>query len=90
MFNAQRSCCRCCRIYNIQTKNCVHTVSKLTLPDAASPKGGDAKEKDKPRSFRMFHDDTMRSFFRRLAFRYTCVRVYTCVCVCDNDKPPPR
>ena len=59
---------RCLRIYNIQSKNCIHNVSKLALPN-----GGHKEvdgEKTKPRAFRMFHDDTMKSFFRRLSFRF--------------------
>ena len=37
----------------------------LPLP----PKTDSEENKDvKPKSFRMFHDDTMRSFFRRLTF----------------------
>ena len=47
----------------------MHTISKLTLPTNNQGNDNDVEE-TKPRSFRMFHDDTMRSFFRRLAFRY--------------------
>ncbi|XP_033739407.1 chromatin assembly factor 1 subunit B-like [Pecten maximus] len=62
---------RSCRIYSISNKNCVQSVSKMTLPQP--PKEEDTEIKsdakpEKPKSFRMFHDDTMRSFFRRLTF----------------------
>lgn len=32
------------------------------------PKNTEGTQETKPKSFRMFHDDTMRSFFRRLCF----------------------
>ena len=51
---------RSCRVYNISTKNCIHNISKLSVPSPNSD--------EKSRSFRMFHDDTMKSFFRRLSF----------------------
>ena len=52
---------RSCRIYNLATKHCIHTVSKIVPPHAAAsaPEG---------MATRIFHDDTLRSFFRRLAF----------------------
>ncbi len=51
---------RCCRVYNTQTKNCIQVIKKLSVANS---------EADKPlRSFSMFHDDTMKSFFRRLTF----------------------
>ena len=52
---------RCCRIFSAASKNCVNNNSKLTLPNINVAD-------DKPRPFRMFHDDTMKSFFRRLTF----------------------
>lgn len=48
-------CCRCCRVFSLQSRCCVHNINKMTVG-----------EKSKPT--RMFHDDTMKSFFRRLAF----------------------
>ena len=63
---------RCCRIFSIQTKNCLHTISKMVLPSSNSSvpvnNGVTEKEKEKPKQTRIFHDDTMRSFFRRLSF----------------------
>ena len=56
---------RSCRIFNISSKNCVYNVSKMSLP---VPKNSEGTSETKPKSFRMFHDDTMRSFFRRLCF----------------------
>ena len=57
------SCClaRSCRIYNLSSKHCTHTVSKIVPRHASSsaPEG---------LAVRIFHDDTLRSFFRRLAF----------------------
>ncbi|XP_064628393.1 chromatin assembly factor 1 subunit B-like isoform X2 [Lineus longissimus] len=61
-YVATLSCDRCCRIFNIASNQCVHRISKMSLP--SSPVGEDGKVKQ----FRMFHDDTMRSFFRRLEF----------------------
>ena len=62
-------------MYNISTKTCIQTIKKMSLPNVQTPKPANDEEKDKdspkdskPKSFRMFHDDTMRSFFRRLTF----------------------
>lgn len=42
----------------------------MSLPSSnkSSPTGNKDSKDVKPKSFRMFHDDTMRSFFRRLTF----------------------
>ncbi|KAL5010500.1 hypothetical protein ScPMuIL_012805 [Solemya velum] len=61
-FAATLSTDRSCRIYNVHTKSCMHNVSKMVLPSQSTD------TEVKPKSFRMFHDDTMRSFFRRLSF----------------------
>lgn len=59
-FRCYFSLYRCCRIYNSQTKNCVQVIKKLSVASS---------DAEKPlRSFSMFHDDTMKSFFRRLTF----------------------
>ena len=55
---------RSCRIYNLSTKHCIHNVSKVVPPHVAAS----TPEGSKPKAIRMFHDDTLRSFFRRLAF----------------------
>ena len=39
----------------------------MSLPQPAK-KDSDENKDVKPKIFRMFHDDTMRSFFRRLTF----------------------
>ncbi|KAH3727980.1 hypothetical protein DPMN_053926, partial [Dreissena polymorpha] len=69
-FVATLSTDRSCRIYNISNKTCVSTVKKMALPTSANAlQTTETDDKDsRPRSFRMFHDDTMRSFFRRLTF----------------------
>lgn len=54
---------RSCRIFSIANKNCILNISKTT-PAHTHIENGDAK----PKPVRIFHDDTLRSFFRRLAF----------------------
>ncbi|XP_050390036.1 chromatin assembly factor 1 subunit B [Patella vulgata] len=56
---------RSCRIFNLNSKNCMHNIAKMSLPNN-SP--AEENKDNKPKSFRIFHDDTMRSFFRRLSF----------------------
>ncbi|KAF5903092.1 chromatin assembly factor 1 subunit B, partial [Clarias magur] len=53
------SCDRVMRVYSTHTKKKAYSVSKMTSGSAAE---GEVK------NFRMFHDDSMRSFFRRLTF----------------------
>ncbi|XP_062599442.1 chromatin assembly factor 1 subunit B-like [Saccostrea cucullata] len=64
-YIATMSTDRSCRIFNLSSKSCVYNVSKMSLP---VPKNSEGNPDVKPKSFRMFHDDTMRSFFRRLSF----------------------
>lgn len=60
---------RSCRVYSIKGRNCIANVKKMTLPSSNQSSVDSDENKDtKPKSFRMFHDDTMRSFFRRLTF----------------------
>jgi len=72
---------RSLRLYNIHTsKSILHTVSKMAplqnaapqktdAPTTPDPKSSDSKTPDpKPKPFKMFHDDSLRSFFRRLDF----------------------
>lgn len=66
-FVATLSTDRSCRVYNISSRSCVHNVSKMNLPSKNLSENDENKD-SKPKSFRMFHDDTMRSFFRRLTF----------------------
>ncbi|KAK2188752.1 hypothetical protein NP493_123g03032 [Ridgeia piscesae] len=54
-YVATMSSDRCCRVFSLQSRCSVHNINKMA-----------AGEKTKP--MRMFHDDTMKSFFRRLAF----------------------
>ncbi|KAK3543636.1 hypothetical protein QTP70_025996 [Hemibagrus guttatus] len=53
------SCDRVMRVYSTHTKKKAYSVSKMTSSSAGE---GEVK------NFRMFHDDGMRSFFRRLTF----------------------
>ncbi|OCT93781.1 chromatin assembly factor-1 p60 subunit isoform X1 [Xenopus laevis] len=58
-YIATLSCDRIMRVYKTETKRVAYNVSKMT----SSP-GPDGEAK----SFRMYHDDSMKSFFRRLTF----------------------
>ncbi|PNF28575.1 hypothetical protein B7P43_G09388 [Cryptotermes secundus] len=55
------SYCRMCRVYNVNSKKLVSRVSKaqLPVPDSSHLHG---------KVVRLFHDDTLKSFFRRLCF----------------------
>ncbi|XP_041127473.1 chromatin assembly factor 1 subunit B-like isoform X1 [Polyodon spathula] len=53
------SCDRVMRVYSTQTRKKTYSVSKML---SAAVTGGEV------RNYRMFHDDSMRSFFRRLTF----------------------
>lgn len=50
---------RCLRIYSAASNKCVHNINKIQLN--ASGETGAANS-------RIFHDDTMKSFFRRMCF----------------------
>ncbi|CAL8322345.1 unnamed protein product [Merluccius merluccius] len=58
-YVATLSCDRVMRVYSTQTKKKAYCVSKMT---SGAPGDGETKQ------YRMFHDDSMRSFFRRLTF----------------------
>ncbi|XP_066477840.1 chromatin assembly factor 1 subunit B [Tiliqua scincoides] len=58
-YIATLSCDRILRVYNTQTKRVAFNVTKM-------PSGGGSEGEVK--SYRMFHDDSMKSFFRRLTF----------------------
>ncbi|XP_037096019.1 chromatin assembly factor 1 subunit B [Syngnathus acus] len=58
-YVATLSCDRVMRVYSTHTKKKAFCVSKMS---SASPADGEAKQ------HRIFHDDSMRSFFRRLCF----------------------
>ncbi|XP_019384456.1 PREDICTED: chromatin assembly factor 1 subunit B [Crocodylus porosus] len=58
-YIATLSCDRVMRVYNTQTRRVAFNVTKM--PSGAGAEG-------EMRSFRMFHDDSMKSFFRRLSF----------------------
>jgi len=61
-YLATMSSDRCCRVFSIASKNCVSSMTKLATAPTVT-------EGEVPRkTFRMFHDDTMKSFFRRLSF----------------------
>lgn len=65
-FVATLSTDRSCRIFNLNSEKCIQTISKMSLPQPTSTT--DSPSENKTKSFKMFHDDTMRSFFRRLTF----------------------
>ncbi|CAL1537992.1 unnamed protein product [Lymnaea stagnalis] len=70
-YVATLSADRSLRLYNVNSKNCVNNVSKMVLPShlTTNQSSADASQSDaKPKSFRIFHDDSLRSFFRRLEF----------------------
>ncbi|KAE8299229.1 Chromatin assembly factor 1 subunit B [Larimichthys crocea] len=58
-YVATLSCDRVMRVYSTHTKKKAFCVSKMSSGPLAE---GEAKQ------YRMFHDDSMRSFFRRLSF----------------------
>ncbi|KAM9389407.1 chromatin assembly factor 1 subunit B [Phaethornis superciliosus] len=58
-YIATLSCDRVLRVYNTQTKRVAFNVTRM-------PSGSGAE--GEARSYRMFHDDGMKSFFRRLSF----------------------
>jgi len=70
---------RSLRIYNVNQRNCLHNVSKMgplpsanqSSPAAKTDTATESKSETtdgKPKTFRIFHDDSLRSFFRRLDF----------------------
>ncbi|KAM4608600.1 chromatin assembly factor 1 subunit B [Polymixia lowei] len=58
-YVATLSCDRVMRVYSTHTRKKAYCVSKMS---SGSPGEGEVKQ------YRMFHDDSMRSFFRRLTF----------------------
>ncbi|XP_032386268.1 chromatin assembly factor 1 subunit B isoform X2 [Etheostoma spectabile] len=58
-YVATLSCDRVMRVYNTHTKKKAFCISKMSSGPLAE---GEVKQ------YRMFHDDSMRSFFRRLSF----------------------
>ncbi|XP_072178503.1 chromatin assembly factor 1 subunit B-like [Diadema setosum] len=61
-FCATISCDRSLRVYSLQSNRCMHHINKMSM--AATSNNGESMMKQ----YRMFHDDTMKSFFRRLTF----------------------
>ncbi|GAB1597834.1 chromatin assembly factor 1 subunit B-like, partial [Argonauta hians] len=61
-FIATMSTDRSCRVFSVEKKSIVHDISKMTSLSQSSDSDSKCK------STRIFHDDTMRSFFRRLTF----------------------
>ncbi|KAK3711628.1 hypothetical protein QZH41_014058 [Actinostola sp. cb2023] len=54
---------RSCRLYNTQSYRCCYNINKLSgTANIKIPDGGELKQ------LKMFHDETMLSFFRRPAF----------------------
>ncbi|XP_042283237.1 chromatin assembly factor 1 subunit B [Thunnus maccoyii] len=58
-YVATLSCDRVMRVYSTHTKKKACCISKMS---SGTPAEGEVKQ------YRMFHDDSMRSFFRRLSF----------------------
>lgn len=58
-YVATLSCDRVLRVFSTHTKKKAFCISKMS---SGPPAEGEAKQ------YRMFHDDSMRSFFRRLSF----------------------
>ncbi|MBN3300919.1 CAF1B factor, partial [Amia calva] len=56
------SCDRVMRVYSTQTRKKTYIVSKMSSGAATEGEASSVK------NYRMFHDDSMRSFFRRLTF----------------------
>lgn len=52
---------RICRLIDVNTKKTVQSVSKAKIP---TPAGNPLEDK----VVRLFHDDTFKSFFRRLTY----------------------
>ncbi|ELT96618.1 hypothetical protein CAPTEDRAFT_226807 [Capitella teleta] len=70
-YLASISCDRSCRVYSMSTRSCVQNITKMpsmqnnnnsTCPSSNIPPNSKSK------SSRIFHDDTMKSFFRRMSF----------------------
>ncbi|XP_028399904.1 chromatin assembly factor 1 subunit B-like [Dendronephthya gigantea] len=63
-YVASYSCDRTCRIYNTSNYRCCFNINKVTLPSCAKSETGTQSSKQ----IKIFHDETMPSFFRRLTF----------------------
>ncbi|XP_071440014.1 chromatin assembly factor 1 subunit B [Hetaerina americana] len=61
-FVATMSSDRLCRVYNINTKRAVSRLYKSWLPGVGN------SENPEEKVFRLYHDDTLKTFFRRLSF----------------------
>ncbi|GAB6032501.1 hypothetical protein CHUAL_011397 [Chamberlinius hualienensis] len=55
---------RCCRIYSLKTCRVIHKIYKAAL----QPNNSESSSNANTRSTRLFHDDTLKSFCRRLTF----------------------
>ncbi|XP_038077841.1 chromatin assembly factor 1 subunit B-like isoform X2 [Patiria miniata] len=61
-YCATLSCDRSLRLYNLKNNRCAFNIIKMSLSTTTNNGEGITKQ------CRMFHDDSMRSFFRRLTF----------------------
>ncbi|XP_022107613.1 chromatin assembly factor 1 subunit B-like [Acanthaster planci] len=61
-YCATLSCDRSFRLYNLNNNRCAFNITKMSLATTTNSGEGITKQ------CRMFHDDSMRSFFRRLTF----------------------
>ena len=64
-FVATLSCDRFLRIYSVKTKDTLHSITKFSLASATALHKNHKLPLLGERSVKMFHDDTMKSFFRR-------------------------
>lgn len=61
--------CRSCRIYSFANRSCLHNITKMAMPASTSNRPtSPSSNNNNTKSKRIFHDDTMKSFFRRLDF----------------------
>ncbi|KAM4700177.1 chromatin assembly factor 1 subunit B isoform 2-T2 [Discoglossus pictus] len=60
-YIATLSCDRVMRVYRTETKRVAYNVSKMTSTSSTGAEG-------EVKTYRMYHDDSMKSFFRRLTF----------------------
>lgn len=69
---------RCLRIYSTSNNKCIHNVNKIQLnqinkdlsqqQQQSSKEGGEQQHSSSAPNCRIFYDDTMKSFFRRMCF----------------------
>jgi len=71
---------RSLRIFSVSNNKCIHNVNKLQMSKD--------KENTETTSVRMYHDDTMKSFFRRMCFSSDGSLLFTPAGCLDIDLKP--